>query len=159
MSLGRLTEITHNDISDSYFSIRTLIELTVFQDNLDDVLEMHFSRYGLSRAKFSALIQLYMTGGGGLTQSELGKKLLVSRANITRLIDRLEKEDLVVRKTDPVDKRAFQLYLTDRANILMHAFVPVHNQYVHKLMSTLDTDEKKLLISLLDKLKKGLEEV
>ncbi|WP_371381274.1 MarR family winged helix-turn-helix transcriptional regulator [Sporomusa aerivorans] len=143
---------------DNYFSIRTLIELTVFQDSLDDVLEMHFSRYGLSRAKFNALIQLYMTGGQGLTQSELGKKLFVSRANITRLIDRLEKEDLVARKADPADKRAFQLYLTDRANILMKAFVPIHNQYVHKLMSVLDTDEKKLLISLLDKLKKGLDQ-
>ncbi|SMC97695.1 transcriptional regulator, MarR family [Sporomusa malonica] len=157
--MGGLTEITHNDISDRYFSIRTLIELTVFQDNLDDVLEMHFARYGLSKAKFNALIQLFMTGGQGLTQSELGKKLLVSRANITRLIDRLEKEDLVVRKADPADKRVFQLYLTDRATMLMNAFVPIHNQYVHKLMSTLDTDEKKMLISLLDKLKKGLESV
>lgn len=152
-----MTEIGHNNISDSYFSVRTLIELTIFQDTLDDVLEMHFFRYGLSKAKFNALIQLYMTGGQGLTQSELGKKLLVSRANITRLIDRLEKEELVVRQADPADKRAFQLQLTDRANRLMNGFIPIHNQYVHKLMSALDTDEKKLLISLLDKLKKGLD--
>lgn len=146
-------------MSDRYFSTRTLIELTVFQDNLDDVLEMHFARYGLSKAKFNALIQIFMTGGHGLTQSELGKKLLVSRANITRLIDRLEKENLVVRKPDPNDKRVFQLYLTDRASTLMNAFIPIHNQYVHKLMSTLNTDEKEMLISLLDKLKQGLDSV
>ena len=146
-------------MSDRYFSTRTLIELTVFQDNLDDVLEMHFARYGLSKAKFNALIQIFMTGGHGLTQSELGKKLLVSRANITRLIDRLGKENLVVRKPDPNDKRVFQLYLTDRASILMNAFIPIHNQYVHKLMSTLNTDEKEMLISLLDKLKQGLDSV
>ncbi|MBP2656653.1 MAG: transcriptional regulator, MarR family [Firmicutes bacterium] len=146
-------------MSDRYFSTRTLIELTVFQDNLDDVLEMHFARYGLSKAKFNALIQIFMTGGHGLTQSELGKKLLVSRANITRLIDRLEKENLVVRKPDPNDKRVFQLYLTDRASTLMNAFIPIHNQYVHKLMSTLNTNEKEMLISLLDKLKQGLDSV
>jgi MarR family transcriptional regulator, 2-MHQ and catechol-resistance regulon repressor len=120
---------------------------------------MHFARYGLSKAKFNALIQIFMTGGHGLTQSELGKKLLVSRANITRLIDRLEKENLVVRKPDPNDKRVFQLYLTDRASTLMNAFIPIHNQYVHKLMSTLNTDEKEMLISLLDKLKQGLDSV
>lgn len=157
--MGGLTEITHNDISDRYFSTRTLIELTIFQDSLDDVLEMHFARYGLSKAKFNALIQLFMTGGQGLTQSELGKKLLVSRANITRLIDRLEKDDLVTRKADPADKRVCQLNLTDRATLLMNAFVPVHNQYIHKLMSPLDTDEKKILIALLDKLKTGLASV
>ncbi|WP_094602758.1 HTH-type transcriptional regulator MhqR [Sporomusa silvacetica DSM 10669] len=119
---------------------------------------MHFARYSLSKAKFNALIQLFMTGGQGLTQSELGKKLLVSRANVTRLIDRLEKEDMVIRKGDPADKRVFQLYLTDRASMLMNTFVPIHNQYVHKIMSVLDTNEKELLITLLDKLKKGLDQ-
>lgn len=134
-----------------------MIEMTVFQDNLDEVLELHFAKYGLSKAKFNALIQLFMIGGEGMTQTELGKKLLVSRANITRLIDRLEKEELVVRKPNPTDKRVFQLFLTDRASRLMNAFIPIHNQYIHKLMSPLDTNEKELLISLLNKLRKGLE--
>lgn len=134
-----------------------MIELTAFQDNLDDVLEMHFSQYGLSKAKFNALIQLYMTGGQGLSQSELGKKLLVSRANITRLIDRLEKDGLVIRQPDSKDKRVFQLYLTDRATALMNFFVPIHNQYILRLVSVLDDKEKELLLSLLSKLKKGLE--
>ncbi|HEY3425038.1 MAG TPA: MarR family transcriptional regulator [Negativicutes bacterium] len=120
---------------------------------------MHFARYGLSNAKFNALVQLFMTGDQGLTQSELSKKLLVSRANITRLIDRLEKEDLVVRKTDAADKRVFQLCLTDKATILMNAFVPIHNQYVHKIISALDRNEKEMLILLLGKLKKGLESI
>jgi MarR family 2-MHQ and catechol resistance regulon transcriptional repressor len=158
--LGVLTKITHNETTpDRYLSTRTLIELASFWDNLDDVLEMHFARYGLSNAKFNALVQLFMTGDQGLTQSELGKKLLVSRANITRLIDRLEKEDLVVRKTDAADKRVFQLCLTNKATILMNAFVPIHNQYVHKIISALDRNEKEMLILLLGKLKKGLESI
>nr|WP_211285072.1 MarR family transcriptional regulator [Sporomusa acidovorans] len=152
-----MTEITHNDSSSNYLSVRAMIELIAVQDILDDVLEMHFSQYGLSKAKFNALIQLYMTGGQGLSQSELGKMLLVSRANITRLIDRLEKEDLVTREPDPKDKRVFQLYLTERATALMNFFVPVHNQYILKLVSILNNSEKELLISLLSKLKKGLE--
>lgn len=152
-----MTEIAHNDFSDSYFSLRTLIELTSLQANLDEVMETHFSRYGLSKAKFNALMQLFMTGGQGLTQSELGKKLLVSRANITQLIDRLEKEGLVIRTPDPADKRISQLYLTSRASRLMEVFVPVHNQFVHKLMSVLDAEEKERLISLVEKLNKGLE--
>lgn len=128
-------------------------------DSLDDVLEMHFARYGLSKAKFNALVQLFMTGDRGLTQSELGKKMLVSRANITRLIDRLEKEDLVVRKADTADKRVFLLCLTDKANRLMNAFVPLHNNYVHKILSSLNKDEKEMFILLLGKLKNGLESI
>jgi len=118
---------------------------------------MHFARYGLSWPKFNALIHLYMTGDQGLTQSELSKKMLVSRANITGLIERLEKEDLVVRRNDPSDKRVFRVCLTNRAVTLINAFLPVHNNYIHKVMSALDRHEKEVLISLLGKIKKGLD--
>ncbi len=127
------------------------------RDALEDVFSMHFARYGLSSAKFNALIHLYMAGDRGLTQSELGKKVLVSRPTISGLIERLEKEDLVVRNTDPVDKRVFRVCLTNRAFALMHAFLPIHNDYMHKVMAGLDRHEKETLISLLEKIRKGLE--
>lgn len=140
-----------------YLSTRTVISLTSVYEALEEVFSPHFARYGLSAPKFGALVQLHMAGGRGLTQSELGKKMLVSRANITGLIDRLEKDGLVVRQDDPSDKRAFRVCLTARASALMNAFLPVHNDYIHKAMSSLDSHEKESLISLLEKLKKGLE--
>lgn len=94
-----------------------------------------------------------------MIQSELGKKMLVSRANITGLIERLEKEDLVVRSNDPSDKRVFRVCLTSRAVALMNAFLPVHNNYVHKIMSALDRHEKEIFILLLRKINKGLESI
>jgi len=122
-------------------------------------MSMHFARYGLSGAKFNALIQLHMAGDRGLTQSELGKKMLVSRPNITSLVERLEKDSLVVRRDDPSDRRALRVYLTDRAAAVMLHFLPKHNDFVTKLMSALDSSEKELLISLLKKLNKGLESI
>lgn len=100
-----------------------------------------------------------MTGDHGLIQSELGKKLLVSRANVTGLIDRLEKENLVVRRNDPSDKRVFRVCLTNRACALIQAFLPVHNNYMQNVMSTLDIHEKEVLISLLRKFNKGLNSI
>jgi len=126
---------------------------------MDDVFSLQFARYGLSWPKFNALIHLYMTGDRGLIQSELSKKMLVSRANITGLIERLEKEGLVVRRNDPSDKRVLRVCLTDRAVRLIDTFLPVHNEYMHKVMSVLDRDEKEVLISLLKKIHKGLDSV
>jgi len=141
---------------DHYLSKRVLFELQSLYDDLEDIFAMHFARYHLSWPKFNALIQLYMAGDRGLTQSELSKKMLVSRANITGLIERLEKEDLVVRGTDPSDKRVFRVCLTNKAATLMNTFLPVHNDFMHKVMSALDSQEKEVFISLLEKLKKGL---
>lgn len=147
----------NNDAADRYLSTRTLIELDSACEALKDLFAMHYAGYGLSRVKFNALIQLHMAGEGGLNQSELGKKLQVSRANITGLIERLEKEGLVSRRDDPADKRAFLVCLTDRAALLMKHFLPKHNDFVHQVMSVLDRREREQLISLLQKFNKGLE--
>lgn len=144
---------------DYYLSKRVLFGLQSLYDDLEDVFAMHFAQYRLSWPKFNALIQLYMAGDRGLTQSELSKKMLVSRANITGLIERLKKEDLVVRGTDPSDKRVFRVRLTNKAVLLMNAFLPVHNNFMHKVMSALDTHEKEVFISLLEKIKKGLDSI
>lgn len=144
---------------DFYLSQRAMIELTSLNDELEDVFAMHFARYHLSWPRFNALIHLYMAGERGLTQSELSKKMLVSRANITGLIERLEKDDLVVRGTDPADKRVFRARLTNSAATLMNSFLPVHNNFVHKIMSVFDAHEKEVFIALLEKLKKGLDAI
>lgn len=154
--IGGIKIDKNGDAADHYLSKRALYELQSTWDAIEDVFSMHFARYGLSSAKFNALIHLYMAGDRGLTQSELGKKISVSRPTITGLIERLEKEDLVVRNTDPTDKRVFRVSLSNRAFALMHAFLPVHNDYMHKVMSILDKDEKETLISLLEKIRKGL---
>jgi len=141
-----------------YLSIRTVIALTSAQEALDDVMSTHFAGYGLSQPKFNALVQLHMAGDRGLTQTELGKKMLVSRANITGLVDRLEKEGLVKREQDPDDKRAFRVTLTGRAAALINSYLPLHGDYVHKLISeALEEEEKETLIRLLEKLKNGIE--
>ncbi|ACV63803.1 transcriptional regulator, MarR family [Desulfofarcimen acetoxidans DSM 771] len=134
-----------------------LLELTSAWDALEDVLSMHYARFSLSWPKFNTLVHLYMTGDRGLTQSELSKKMMVSRANITGLIERLEKENMVIRTNDPSDKRAFRVCLTNRALTLMNTFLPIHNNYVHKVISSLDRKEKEVFVKLLEKLKKGLE--
>ena len=149
----------NQDTPNGYLATQALNELTMLHNALEDIFEVHFARYSLSRPKFNALIHLYMTGDHGLIQSELSKKMMVSRANITGLIERLEKEGLVVRRNDPSDKRVFRVCLTNRASALIQAFLPVHNNYMVKVMSILNNHEKELLILLLRKLNKGLDSI
>lgn len=148
-----------NDNRDRYLAIRTVIGLGDAYGVMEDVFSTHLARYGLSGAKFRALVQLRMAGDTGLSQSDLGKKLQVSRANITGLVERLEKDGLVVRNSHPSDKRAFRICLTARAEELIGAYLPVHNDFVHRAVSSLSTEEKETLVALLEKLKNGFENI
>jgi len=142
--------------NDAYWAIRTIIELTKTYDLLEDVLSRHFARFGLSQPKFNALMQLRQAGDRGLSLSELGERMLVSKANITGLIDRLERDNLVVRETDPVDRRVCRARLTAKALLLMENILPIHTVFTREAMSGLSTEEKTRLVELLQKLQAGL---
>lgn len=51
--------------------------------------------------------------GQGRTQSELCRLAGKSPANVTRILDRLEKKRLIVRRDNPADRRSSLVYLTD----------------------------------------------
>lgn len=69
----------------------------------------------------------------------------------------MEKKELVFRKKDTDDKRALRVCLTTRADELLNVFLPRHNAYVYKMLSSLDKHEKETLLYLLKKLKTGIE--
>lgn len=143
--------------NESYLAIRTIIELTQTYDLLEDIMGRHFARFGLSQPKFNALMQLRQAGGRGLALSELGERMLVSRANITGLIDRMEKDNLVVRETDPRDRRVFRARLTPKAQNLLDSILPIHTAFTRQTISGLNAGEKEQLIKLLQKLRKSME--
>src|SRR5688500_4896266 len=62
------------------------------------------SKYGLSPVQMNALLMVcYVNAGKGLSQQELCRRLIVSAGNVTRLVDRLERDGYVARSADPDD--------------------------------------------------------
>lgn len=147
------------DHNDAYLAIRTIIELTKSYDMLEDMLGRHFARFGLSQPKFNALMQLRQAGERGLALSELGERMLVSRANITGLVDRLERDHLVVREADPYDRRVYRPKLTTKAQNLLESILPIHAVFTREAMSGLNAQEKTQLINLLQKLRDGMKHI
>lgn len=68
---------------------------------------------GVSRIQFWALVQL--VDAGPLSLSELTERLFISKATGVRLIDRMERDGLVNRQSDPNDGRTKQVAMTDKA--------------------------------------------
>jgi len=118
-------------------------------------LDVHFARYGLSRGKFTLLMQLYLAGEQGLTPSECAERAGVTRATITGLLDGLERDGLVRRFPDLADRRMLRLQLTDQGRDLLSQMLPDHFCRTTGLMGNLTDSEKKTLIELLNKVRTG----
>src|SRR5919202_4745838 len=76
-------------------------------------------KVGITMAQWRVINTL--TSQNGTTQREIADKLGLDTSSLIPLIDRLEAKELVQRKPDPSDRRINRLYLTTRAEVLLHA--------------------------------------
>jgi DNA-binding MarR family transcriptional regulator len=69
--------------------------------------------HSLPLASYDVLVQLVEAPDRRLRMTELADRVLLSRSGLTRLVDRLEREGLVVREPCESDARGFFAVLTD----------------------------------------------
>ena len=116
--------------------------------------------FGLTDVQFNLMMLLkYQSGQDeGLSQAQLSGMMLVNRANITSLIDRMEKIDLVIRTPAPSDRRSNIVKLTMRGWELLAKIEPLYAKEVKRIMAVLKQDEQKIVIELLEKIRGNISE-
>ncbi|MFT4010390.1 MAG: MarR family transcriptional regulator [Nocardioidaceae bacterium] len=77
--------------------------------------------YGLTFARYEALVLLTFSRRGSLPLGKMGQRLQVHPTSITSIIDRLEAAELVARRRHPEDGRAVLAEITDRGRELVEA--------------------------------------
>jgi DNA-binding MarR family transcriptional regulator len=70
---------------------------------------------------------------GSLRMADLARKAVVSRSNVTRLSDRMEKAGLVARADCPVDGRGTVCTLTAKGRALRAKMWPVYKKQIDAL--------------------------
>jgi len=125
---------------------------TVSEEIQDSILDVLQQTYHLSEGKFCALIVLHQRGGNGMAPSELAEKVGVTRATISNMLQRMERDGLVDIRPAEQDGRGKIVKLTQAGCDFMEEILPPHYLRVSKLMEKLTEDEQKKLIMLLEKL-------
>lgn len=113
-----------------------------------DALDGHLGRAGLSHGRFGLLMQLELSGGE-LSPGDLADTMGVSRATITGLLDRLERDGLVERSANASDRRMQVIRMTGAGRKQLQAALPQHVRRLAELLSGLDADERRRLRTLL----------
>jgi len=92
----------------------------------------------------------------GQTLAALSRRMLVTAGNLTGLVDRAERDGVVVRRADPRDRRLSRVFLTTKGRGLIKQILPVHADHVGELLGGLDATERRELRRLLGKLRDSL---
>ena len=107
--------------------------------------------YHLSEGKFCMLIVLHQNPEG-IAPSTIATKLGVTKATVSNMLVRMERDGLVVEKPSPDDARAKRICLTQDGRDFMNEILPPHYLRVTKLTEKLSEEEQHELIRLLKKL-------
>ena len=76
---------------------------------LDELLKPH----GLTFARYEALVLLTFSRKGSLPLGKMGSRLQVHPTSVTSIVDRLERDGLVRRRTHPEDRRTVLAEITE----------------------------------------------
>lgn len=125
-------------------------------DVLHQMASRYMAEYGLSKSTINVLVLLHNGPAEGMQLHDLGALLLVSRANITGLMDHLEEKDYVTRVVDIHDRRARLARITKKGESLLDKFMPIHHANMNLLMRDMSDEEKETLVSLLKKMRASI---
>lgn len=85
----------------------------------------------------------------GLTAGEIARRLALDNATLSGVIDRMSKTGWIVKKADPGDKRAMQIFLTPKAKKMKSSILEERKKANEENLSPLSAKEKMFLRRLL----------
>jgi DNA-binding MarR family transcriptional regulator len=109
-----------------------------------------FNKGGLTSSQFAVLEALYHKGD--LTINEIIESILSTSGNMTVVINNLEKDSMIQRQVNPMDKRSSIIVITDKGRQKVEEIFPVHLEDLAKSFEELEEKEKEMLIKILKKI-------
>jgi len=142
--MARVTEIPHGDTIG-----KTLMLLTQTARLISKYIDAYFYKKArFSFTKFMAL-KILESRNGVMTPTQIAEWTQTELHNITTLVARLKKEDLVFTQRSDIDKRNVNVFLTDKGRMVLNQVTPVARELIDQIMSSItETDALKLTQTL-----------
>lgn len=98
----------------------------------------------------------YLKRHEGIRQGPLADLIEVEPITLSRMVDRLAEAELIERRADPNDRRAWRLYLTPRAAELLNAVRQTADTLNEEAVEGLSAAEREQLATLVERIRTNL---
>ena len=104
--------------------------------------ELLFAPYDVSFSVFRVLSYLLLNEGGA-TPSQIADELMNLRQSMTKILDALEKRELVCREIDPSDRRRIRVKLLPAGEALSVELLALEDSFLVKMGKYISDEERK----------------
>ena len=115
--------------------------------------------YGLEISLDQWLVLGPVWKNDGISQKDIAEFSGKDKTSVTKIIDTLEKKNLVVRVTDQLDHRVKRVVLSKKGRELFVSALPVMAQTRDELRSGISDKEIEALKTILNKIYKNLNDI
>ena len=92
----------------------------------------------------------------GISQKELSIRLDKDQNTVKAMIDKLEVKSFIKRKENKLDKRAFSLYLTEKAKKELPIIENYENQVLDTIVKELNPNDAEIIKNTLKKIRSNI---
>ena len=124
---------------------------------LKNKLDKALMEFDITAAQFSVIIQIY-SSKQPITAAEIAERLGSDRPTISGIINRLTKKEIVLKVSNPQDKRSSYLEIYKKSNELVENIISISDKLTADIFSIYSKEEGKELTKMIKKLIKGTEE-
>lgn len=118
-------------------------------------LSRRIAPYGVTTGQFPVLLRLWEADGA--TQSELAAELAVEQPTMANTLKRMERDGLIERSPDAVDRRVARVHLSRRARRLQAALTASAADANAAALAGLSKEEKAQFLALARRVVANLE--
>jgi DNA-binding MarR family transcriptional regulator len=113
-------------------------------------ITVHLKPLGIGSGQYMFLVALYKNDG--FSQVQLSQSLMIDKATTARAIRKLEEAGYVTRQENTVDRRAYGVFLTQKAKDIEHTLFQTLSSMTDIFVADLSEPEKQQLFVVLEKM-------
>lgn len=115
---------------------QTLKSIFLHIDNREKAL---LGKFDLSVARFYILMHIH--NHPGINYIDLSDLMLCTKSNTTRVVRSMQADGYIMRRDHPDDGRSYQLYLTEKGELLFAQVHPKFLKHIDHLMASFDANQ------------------
>lgn len=140
--------------------LKSDISIGMLMSQVDRLCTKHFSqnaqKVGINISQDQWLVLGPVWKIEGISQKDIAEYCGKDKTSVTKIIDTLEKRNLMVRVPDQIDQRIKRVFLSNKGKELMKSAVPVMEQTRNEVRGGISDEEIDLFKAVLTKIYKNL---
>jgi DNA-binding MarR family transcriptional regulator len=125
---------------------------------IENKLKTDFEKENIDVTPQQWAVLTYLWNEEGISQQNLANAFSKDKTSMTRLLNNMEKNELIIRKQDAEDKRNKKIYLTLKSKLIKKNTIKIAEKTLMETLVGIDHKDLRLSKKVLKEINKNLED-